>query len=122
MADRCRASGGLLKVTLGELREELGYRRLGRYVLDEVAESLTEAGLGWFPSWRLSPRENDEPRKEQELWVFVRDAGLRCQVIDAIQDPDDSDVSAVLNGLLADRPQDLSPERKLSLIREILGL
>lgn len=122
VAERCRAAGGLLKATLGELREELGYRRLGRYVLDEVAEGLAEAGLGWFPSSRLSARENSEPRKEQELWVFVRDGGLRCQVIDAIQAPDGSDVSAVLNGLLADRPRELSPERKLGLIREILGL
>ncbi|MFI6847147.1 hypothetical protein OG535_20225 [Kitasatospora sp. NBC_00085] len=67
-------------------------------------------------------RENGEPRKEHDVWVFVRDGGLRCQVIDAIQAPDGSDVPGILNGLLADRPQDLSPEHKLGLIREILGL
>ncbi|MED7949220.1 hypothetical protein PUR61_05890 [Streptomyces sp. BE20] len=122
VAERCRLAGGLLRVTLGDLREELGYRRLGKYVLDEVADTLTEEGLGWFPAGRLSPRENGEPRKEQEVWVFLRDDGLRCQVIDAIQAPEGSDVPTVLNGLLADRPQDLSPERKLGLIREILGL
>ncbi|WP_199881467.1 hypothetical protein [Streptomyces sp. CB03911] len=122
VAERCRLAGGLLRVTLGDLREELGYRRLGKYVLDEVAETLTAEGLGWFPAWRLSPRENSEPRKEHELWVFLRDGGLRSQVIDAIQAPDGSDVPTVLNGLLADRPKDLSPDRKLGLIREILGL
>lgn len=122
VAERCRLVGGLLRVTLGELREELGYRRLGKYVLDEVAESLAAEGLGWFPAWRLSPRENAEPRKEHELWVFLRDDGLRCQVIDAIQAPDGFDIPTVLNGLLADRPRGLSPERKLGLIREILGL
>lgn len=73
VAQRCRAAGGLLRATLGELREELGYRRLGKYVLEEVADRLTEEELGWFPAWRLSPRENAEPRKEQELWVFARD-------------------------------------------------
>ncbi|MFF7992269.1 hypothetical protein ACFZDG_21045 [Kitasatospora xanthocidica] len=122
VAGRCRAAGGLLRVTLGELRAEVGYRRLGKYVLEELAERLTEEGLGWFPTWRLSPRENSEPRKEHDVWVFIRDGGLRCQVIDAIQAPDGSDVPTILNGLLVGRPQDLSPERKLGLIREILGL
>ncbi|WP_329579101.1 hypothetical protein OG500_10655 [Kitasatospora sp. NBC_01250] len=121
LAERCHATGGLFRTTLGELREELGYGRLGRHVLAEAAESLTLEGLGWFPSWRLSPR-NDKPHKDQELWVFARDGGLRCQIICAIQEPDDCDVPAVLNGLLTGRPQDLSPEDKLDLIREILGL
>ncbi|MFC5888826.1 hypothetical protein RMN57_20450 [Kitasatospora sp. CM 4170] len=122
VAERCRAAGGLLRVTLGELRAEVGYRRLGKYVLEELPERLTEEGLGWFPTWRLSPRDNGEPRKDHDVWVFIRDGGLRCQIIDAIQAPDGSDVPAVLNGLLKGRPQDLSPERKLGLIREILGL
>ncbi|MEU4119503.1 hypothetical protein AB0F71_34040 [Kitasatospora sp. NPDC028055] len=122
VAARCRAAGGLLKVTLGELRAEVGYRRLGKYVLEELAERLTEEGLGWFPTWRLSPTENSEPRKDHDVWVFLRDGGLRCQVIDAIQAPDSSDVPTVLNDLLAGRPQNLSPEHKLGLIREILGL
>ncbi|MFI6447531.1 hypothetical protein [Kitasatospora sp. NPDC050543] len=103
VVERCRVAGGLLRVTLGELREELGYRRLGKYVLDEVAESLTAEGLGWFPAWRLSPRANGEPRKEHEVWVFLRDDGLRCQVIEAIRTPGGFDVPGVLNGLLADR-------------------
>ncbi|MEU9076286.1 hypothetical protein ACFYUY_29275 [Kitasatospora sp. NPDC004745] len=122
VAERCRAAGGLLRVTLGELRAEVGYRRLGKYVLEELADRLAEEGLGWFPAWRLSPTENGEPRKDHEVWVFVRDGGLRCQVIDAVQAPDGSDVPTVLNDLLAGRPQNLSPERKLGLIREILGL
>lgn len=122
LAERCRAAGGLLKTTLGELREELGYSRLSKYVLEELVETLTVTGLGWFPAWRLSPNENDNPLKEQQLWVFVRDSGLRSQVIDVIQSPDQCDVPSVLNGLLAQRFRDLSDERKLGLIREILGL
>lgn len=119
VAERCHAAGGLTRTTLGELREELGYGRLGRRVLDEAAESLTLDGLGWFPAWRLSAK-NDRPHKDQELWVFARDGGLRCQIISAIQEPDGCDVPAVLNGLLNGRPQDLSPMDKLGLIREIL--
>ncbi|WP_329611566.1 hypothetical protein [Kitasatospora herbaricolor] len=102
------------------MREELGYGRLGRYVLEEMAESLTVEGLGWFPAWRLSPKENDEPRKDQELWVYVRDGGRRSQLIGAVQNSDDCDVPAVL-GLLDGRPHDLSAKAKLDLIREILG-
>lgn len=122
VAGRCRAGGGLARTSLGELRRELGYGRLGRHVLAEIAESLTTEGLGWFPAWRLSPKENDEPHKDQELWVYVRDGGLRCQVIGVIQAPDSCDVPAVLDGLLARRPSALSAEGKLSLIREILGV
>ncbi|MFJ1795675.1 hypothetical protein [Kitasatospora griseola] len=87
-----------------------------------MADRLTDEGLGWFPASQLSPRENAEPRKDQELWLFVRAGGLRCQIIDAIQVREQADVPTVLNGLLADRAQDLSPERKLGLIREVLGL
>ncbi|GAB2700892.1 hypothetical protein GCM10010442_18560 [Kitasatospora kifunensis] len=121
MVERCHAAGGLIRTTLGELREELGYGRLGRHVLEETAESLSLEGLGWFPAWRLSPK-NDRPHKSQELWLFARDGGLRCQIICAIQEPDDCDVPAVLNGLLTGRPKALSAEGKLDLIREILGL
>jgi hypothetical protein len=121
VADRCRAAGGMLRTILGELRESLGYKRLGKYVLEEMAESLTLDGLGWLPAWRLSLKQNDEPRQDQELWVFVRDGGLRCQVVGVVQAPDGCDVPAVLNDLLAGRPQKLSPERKVALIREILG-
>ncbi|WP_371498373.1 hypothetical protein OG871_20225 [Kitasatospora sp. NBC_00374] len=81
VAERCRAAGGLVRTSLGELRQELGYGRLGRHALEEVAESLTADGLGWFPAWRLSPKQNDEPHKEQELRVYARDGGLRCQII-----------------------------------------
>ncbi|MEY9943699.1 hypothetical protein [Kitasatospora sp. GAS1066B] len=121
VAERCHAASGLIRTTLGELREELGYGRLGRCVLEETAESLTLEGLGWFPAWRLSAK-NDRPHKDQELWVFARDGGLRCQIICAIQEPDGCDVPAVLDGLLNGRPQDLCPEDKLGLIREILDL
>ncbi|WP_406192037.1 hypothetical protein OH807_41040 [Kitasatospora sp. NBC_01560] len=111
----------MLRTTLGELREELGYKRLGKYVLEEMAETLTLDGLGWLPAGRLSPNQSGQPRQGQELWVFVRDGGLRCQVIRAVQDPDDCDVPAVLNGLFAARAEQLSPERKLALIGEIVG-
>jgi hypothetical protein len=50
VAERRHAAGGLIRTTLGELREELGYGRLGRHVLEEAAESLTLEGLGWFPA------------------------------------------------------------------------
>lgn len=120
--ERCRLAGGLVRTTLGELREELGYARLGCHVLAELAESLALEGLGWFPAWRLSPDGNRQPHRGQELWVFVRDGGLRSQVIGVIQEPDGCDAAAVLDGLLAGRPQGLTPEGKLGLIREIVGL
>ena len=36
------ASGGMMEVTLQKLRDELGYKRLGCYVLAEIAEELED--------------------------------------------------------------------------------
>ena len=119
-AQRCRAEGGLLEVTLGELREELGYKKLGRWVLAEVAEALQKARLGHFPTETLDPERNIEPRQWQTVWIYDRDGGIRAQVIDAVLSPDSHDVRAVMDGLVAGDAKALTPEQKLDRIRELL--
>ncbi|HEY9438822.1 MAG TPA: hypothetical protein VIS29_09240 [Streptomyces sp.] len=49
-----------MTVTLGELREVLGYNRLGVRVLGEIARSLQDEKLGYLPIWALE--DNDVPR------------------------------------------------------------
>ncbi|MDX3521935.1 hypothetical protein [Streptomyces scabiei] len=119
VADRVAAEGGLIETTLGALREELGYKKLGRWVLEELDEHLTGQGLGFFPVWKLRPTINTEPRKEQRLWVYALDGSTRSQVLTAILQPEDHDVFAALDGLVAGRHQALLPQQKLDLIREI---
>ncbi|MFD6938193.1 hypothetical protein ACFWAP_18845 [Streptomyces goshikiensis] len=119
VAGRVSAEGGLIETTLGALREELGYKKLGRWVLEELEEHLTNQNLGFFPSWKLRPQINTEPRKEQRLWVYALDGSTRAQVITAILQPEDTDVFAVLDGLAAGRHQALLPQQKIDLIREI---
>ncbi|MYR58904.1 hypothetical protein GTY54_22560 [Streptomyces sp. SID625] len=109
----------MIETTLGALREELGYKKLGRWVLEELDGHLTEQGLGFFPIWKLRPAINTEPRKEQRLWVYALDGSTRAQVITAILQPEDHDVFAALDGLVAGRHQALLPQQKLDLIREI---
>jgi hypothetical protein len=118
---RCRRGGGLIEATLGELREELGYKKLGKWVLEEVKEALGKAKLGYFPPGRLDPQINTEPRQGQTVWIFDKDGGPRAQVIDAVLHPDQHDVRAALDGLAAGQNKALTPEQKLERIRELVS-
>ncbi|RKN31628.1 hypothetical protein [Micromonospora musae] len=118
---RCREAGGLTEATLGELRDELGYKKLGRWVLAEIADALKAAGLGFFPPDRLNAELNAEPRQWQTVWIYQRDGGARARVIDAVLQPDECDVRGVLDGLGAGNLTALSPAERLSRIREIVN-
>jgi hypothetical protein len=110
----------LIKVTLGELREDLGYKKLGRWVLTEITEALEAAGVGFFPPALLEADLNAEPRQWQTVWIYDRDGGPRARVVDAILSPDKHDVRAVLDGLVAGNLAALSPEQKLARIRDLV--
>lgn len=71
-------------VTLGDLRKAIGYDRLGKYVLDELASSLEGEGLGYFPLDMIDA--NPEPRQWQEVRVYRRGKGIG-RVIQAITNP-----------------------------------
>jgi hypothetical protein len=78
--------GGFAKLTLGELREIVGARRLGRFVLAEIGEWLEAHDLGYFPASVLL--DNTEPRQTQEIRVFSRkDVSPIGAVVDAVQTP-----------------------------------
>ncbi|MDW3845356.1 hypothetical protein NMK34_01895 [Micromonospora sp. BRA006-A] len=121
IAARCRADGGLTEATLGELRDELGYRKLGRWVLAEIADTLRATGLGFFPPHRLDAALNTEPRQSQTVWIYVRDGGPRARVIDAVLQPDDCDVRAELDVIGTKNPAGLTARQKLDRIREIVN-
>lgn len=121
VAMRCQEFGGLLKIDLGELRQELGFSRLGRQVLDEISSTLRSVRLGFFPDWVLDSSVNLEPRQHQEIWLYLSDGGSISQVISAIQDPVNVDVPQVLSLISGNRFRPSSPEEKIRAIQEILG-
>ncbi|WP_444949609.1 hypothetical protein [Micromonospora ureilytica] len=121
IAARCRADGGLTEATLGELRDELGYRKLGRWVLVEIADRLRATGLGFFPPQRLDAELNTEPRQSQTVWIYVRDGGSRARVIDAVLEPDNCDVRAELNAIGTKHLEALTPQQRLDRIRDIVN-
>ena len=90
-------------------------------MLAEVAESLKKARLGYFPLNRLDPAQNTEPRQWQTLWIYERNNDLRAQVIDAVLNPDEHDVRAILDGLVAGHAEALTAEQKLDRIRALVG-
>lgn len=85
IASDCEAGGGVICVTLGDLREAVGAGKLGRWVLQEISEELAAAGLGYFPRSLLD--DNEEPRQHQAIRVYRRGAGTLARTIDAVLDP-----------------------------------
>lgn len=99
ITSRVREAGGLLKITLGDLRDELGFSRLGRHVLGRMAMHLSVNNLGFFPTDLLDPDANVEPRQWQELWVFIDDGSARAEVLKAIGNPEEFDLVSALDNL-----------------------
>ncbi|GAB3261421.1 hypothetical protein [Nocardioides dilutus] len=74
----------IVVTTLGDLRKAIGYDRLGKYVLDEVASGLEGEGLGCFPVEIL--KNNPEPRQWQEVRIYRRGKGVG-RLIEAVTAP-----------------------------------
>ncbi len=87
VGDAVDENGGLLAVSLGELREALGYNRLGVRVLGQIATSLAGEGLGYFPEWVLTD-QNPAPRYGDVVRVFRKGTGV-AEVVTAVLEPTD---------------------------------
>lgn len=120
IAERVAAAGGITKVTLGDLRDELGFARLGKTVLQSMAAHLEVNGLGYFPKWVLT-EENTEPRQWNEFHVYTRDGSPASVVLDAVSDPDTHDLVSALKMFSKDTPDysKMKPEAKMALIKVI---
>lgn len=102
-------NGGLVKVTLGNLRDEMGYHRLGKHVLSSMEAHLSENGLGFFPVEVLDPIVNNEPRQWQEINVFVDDDSPEAEVFRSIADPDAHSLVDAVRNLVGSAPQGDGP-------------
>ncbi|WP_280181182.1 hypothetical protein [Nocardia farcinica] len=78
------ANEGLITVSLLDLREALGYKKLGPRVLATIAQELEGHGLGYFPKSLLD--DNDTPRSHEEVRVFVKNTQLGI-IIDSVLSP-----------------------------------
>ncbi|WP_126639941.1 hypothetical protein [Embleya hyalina] len=122
LANRCRAADGLLKVSLREMREELGYGKLGKWVLVALAEALQAEQIGSIPLWILDPRINDEPRQEQTIWLYdIAEGSGFAQAMEIAADPtqyEDSAIRDVYDRLVVDEVG-MTAEQKLARIRRL---
>ncbi|MGX1708880.1 hypothetical protein ACWIFI_06075 [Streptomyces albidoflavus] len=121
IAQRCADDGGITHTTLGDLRIELGKKKLGRWVLDSIQELLADDNLGYFPVEVLDPDRNTTPRQEHAIWVYSSDAGPVADVIDVILQPGGRDVAAVLRSLVGQGHGALSADEKIKAIQEIVN-
>ncbi|MRH93333.1 hypothetical protein GFY24_38970 [Nocardia sp. SYP-A9097] len=120
---RCSEEGGLTQASLQELREALGFGRLGKWVLEEIKKDLESYRLGWFPTNILEPEINAEPRQWQQVWIYRKDESPLARVLDAVltdNAPADR-VRATLTGIRLSDEVGLTAEQKLERIRQIVG-
>lgn len=118
IVDRVKSSE-IVKITLGDLRDELGHSRIGRNVLASIADHLTENNLGCFPAWVVNPFENTEIRQWQEIWVYMRDGSAKSAVLDAFADPDNNDLVSALNMFSDGTPdfKNMDDAQRLAFVR-----
>lgn len=84
---QCVKDEDLVVATLEDLRDALGYKRLGTRVLADINQALTAQGLGCFPADVLSPASL-EPRAGDVVRVYALKSKLGS-IISAVQDPSD---------------------------------
>ncbi len=114
--------GGIVRINLGQLRDELGFQRIGKKVLTKMSAHLEESNLGYFPGGTLDEDSNPEPRQWQEVWVYERDGSAKSAVLDAVANPDEHDLVAALDMFSEGAPNyaDMDDSQRLSLIRAVV--
>jgi hypothetical protein len=110
----CDEEGGVVCLTLGELRDAVGAGKLGRWVLESISEELAAAGLGYFPKHLLD--NNEEPRQHQAVRVYRKGASTLSRVIDAVLAPS-SRGDEVLRELGSDEARET-----LAKVRRLVGV
>ena len=109
---RVEANGGLAKVTLGELRDEVGADRLGKWVLRQIVQGLEGNGLGYYPSEILDPEWNDRPRQHEEVRVFKKGTAI-AEVVEAVEEPSERGDSRLIELAASDASETLDKIRSL---------
>jgi hypothetical protein len=115
-----RVKGGkIVKVNLGEIRDEYGAGRIGKKVLGHMAEFLNENGIGAFPGWVLDPEQNPEPRQWQEVHLYERDGSARSVLLDAFSDYENNDLVAALDLFTGESPDfsAMDADARLAFVR-----
>lgn len=115
-------NGGIVKVSLGTLRDELGFQRIGKKILAKMSDHLTESNLGYFPGGTLDEDSNPEPRQWQEVWVYERDGSAKSAILDAVANPDENDLVAALDMFTEGTPNysKMSNAQRVALIRAVV--
>lgn len=85
LADDCEANGGVLAVSLGDLRDAVDAGKLGKLVVHRIARDLEAHGLGYFPRHLLDG--NDQPRQDQEVRIYRKGNATTARAIDAVLSP-----------------------------------
>lgn len=105
-------AGGVLALTLGELRDAVGAEKLGKLVMERIKNELKSAGLGYFPREVLEA--NEAPRQTQAIRIYRLGNNSAARAISAVLNPTPAG-DQFLSDLAANPAQDI-----LARIRELV--
>lgn len=106
---------GLAVVTLLQLREMLGYKKLGPRVLMDVAQGLRAEGLGYFPQYVLD--DNPGSRQWDEVRVYAKNSPVG-KLVDAVLEPSAKNDTYLIE---ASSGSDAQAAAILDQVRTLLG-
>lgn len=112
LSTKCDENGGVLAVTLGELRDAVNADRLGKLVMQRISGELAAHGLGYFPADLIDG--NDTPRQYQQVRLYRRGNTTTARAIEAVLSPSGLG-DAFLGGLSSNGAQ-----ATLDRVREIV--
>lgn len=113
--DACDEEGGVLAISLGELRDAVDAGKLGKFVMQRITEELAAHGLGCFPQSLLDPELNTKPRQAQMIRVYRKGPSSTARAVEAVLYP-----SASGDSFLCDLATDGAQET-LARIRELVA-
>jgi len=113
--EACDEAGGVLSISLGELRDAVDAGKLGKFVMQRIAEELAAHGLGYFPQDLLEYARNQKPRQDQLIRIYRKGSSSTARAIEAVLHP-----SANGDQFLADLGTNDSQET-IARIRELVA-
>lgn len=78
--------GGITNFPMWELRDAVGYGKLGRHVVVEIANRLDKAGIGHLPDGAELPRDQNS-----EARLYLKDHKVGTIVRSVLQASEDND-------------------------------
>lgn len=117
LRDRVEEAGGVLTLTMEQVRNACGFERIGSNVPGRIAHRLTRAGFGFIGGLEDEPVDRLPSHRFSEVRIYLRNTPVG-RIIDAALKPGKSSDDLLLEAA-SDAHEKL--DRLRESFREILG-